>query len=225
MRILVTPELTHTVDMLLMEDEKLSVSSLARETNVSKGSICKVLKKLNHKSYNIKNVQQLLPHDYEARLTFAKNQLVLHQKDPHYLGKILFSDEAHFHLSYGRNQQNDRISESTVWAGLTKKGLIGPYFFEGNVKGVNYLEMLKKYLVPELESRGILNSTTSQQDGAPPHFANIVKNFLNSQFPGKWIGRGSQTPWPSRSPDLTPLISSYGVTSKALSIKNREPHP
>ena len=27
------------------------------------------------------------------------------------------------------------------------------------------------------------------QDGAPPHFAIVVREWLNAQFPGKWMGR------------------------------------
>ncbi|KAJ4440170.1 hypothetical protein ANN_08308 [Periplaneta americana] len=43
------------------------------------------------------------------------------------------------------------------------------------------------------------------QDGAPPHFANMVRTFLDEQFPARWIGRGSPyITWPARSPDLTP---------------------
>ena len=29
--------------------------------------------------------------------------------------------------------------------------------------------------------------------------------FLDATFPNRWIGRESQTPWPPRSPDITPL--------------------
>jgi hypothetical protein len=43
------------------------------------------------------------------------------------------------------------------------------------------------------------------QDGAPPHFTNDVKNFLNEEFPRGWIGRGGPIPWPPRSPDITPM--------------------
>ena len=44
-----------------------------------------------------------------------------------------------------------------------------------------------------------------QQDGAPPHWGLIVRNFLNETFPNRWIGRNDPTPWPPRSPDITPL--------------------
>ncbi|GBM09709.1 hypothetical protein AVEN_186414-1 [Araneus ventricosus] len=44
-----------------------------------------------------------------------------------------------------------------------------------------------------------------QQDGAPPHWGSLVRNFLDETFPDRWIGRNGPTPWPPRSPDITPL--------------------
>ena len=44
-----------------------------------------------------------------------------------------------------------------------------------------------------------------QHDGAPPHSSREVRNFLNSRFPGRWIGRSGPHNWPARSPDLIPL--------------------
>lgn len=40
-------------------------------------------------------------------------------------------------------------------------------------------------------------------DGAPHHYARTVRNWLNNNFPLKWIGRRGPTLWPPRSPDLT----------------------
>ena len=44
-----------------------------------------------------------------------------------------------------------------------------------------------------------------QQDGAPPHYANLVGQPLNRIYPGRWIGRGGPISWTARSPDPTPL--------------------
>ena len=44
-----------------------------------------------------------------------------------------------------------------------------------------------------------------QQDGASPHYAVAVRNYLDATFPGRWIGRRGPIEWPARSPDLTPL--------------------
>ncbi|KAJ8943679.1 hypothetical protein NQ318_015167 [Aromia moschata] len=47
-------------------------------------------------------------------------------------------------------------------------------------------------------------------DGAPPHFARIVREYLNEQFPGRWIGiNDAPISWPPRSPDLILAISSF----------------
>ena len=44
-----------------------------------------------------------------------------------------------------------------------------------------------------------------QQDGAPAHYALIVRAWLDQHFENKWIGRsGGHCDWPVRSPDLTP---------------------
>lgn len=41
-----------------------------------------------------------------------------------------------------------------------------------------------------------------QQDGAPAHNANIVRDYLNKYFPNRWIGTYGTVQWP---PNLTPI--------------------
>ena len=69
----------------------------------------------------------------------------LSRNDPNFTDKLIFSDEAHFHLSGFLNKQNCRIGGSenprsihqrelhsikcTLWCGVTKDENIGPYFF------------------------------------------------------------------------------------------------
>lgn len=62
--------------------------------------------------------------------------------------------------------------------------------------------LLREAAVPQ----AIIDRMIFQQDGAAVHFRIIVRDYLNAQFPGGWIGRGSpHFPWPPRSPDLNPL--------------------
>jgi hypothetical protein len=46
-----------------------------------------------------------------------------------------------------------------------------------------------------------------QQVGATPHYANVVKDYLNETFEPRLIGQGvtkeNDINWPARSPDLT----------------------
>ena len=51
----------------------------------------------------------------------------------------------------------------------------------------------------------IVSRVIFKQDGAPPHFSCFVTDVLNERFPDAWIGRDGPIPWPSRSPDLSPV--------------------
>ena len=43
-----------------------------------------------------------------------------------------------------------------------------------------------------------------QQDGAPPHWATVVRDYMDGTFDGNWCGRSGPVMWPPNSPDLTP---------------------
>lgn len=93
-----------------------------------------------------------------------------------------------------------------VWAGILDGHIIGPYFFPDNVTTQSYLDMLQDWLLPQLTFLGISPlDIIFQQDGAPAHYALVVRTWLDVNFKS-WIGRGSDTmQWPPRSPDITPL--------------------
>lgn len=130
-------------------------------------------------------VQELQAGDYGKRLNFAKEMMERFKN----FNNIIFSDEAHFHLSGELNKQNGRyyseenprvIVESglhpkrcTAWVGLAAWGLIGPFFYEdddGRTATARYLDMLKDFVTEDLQHhRGHNRNTWFQQDGAPPH--------------------------------------------------------
>lgn len=90
-----------------------------------------------------------------------------------------------------------------VWAGIINDRLVGPFFIDGNLTSVKFVELLRNHIFPALENLAI-NEPWFQMDGAPPHSTNAVTNLLNHRFPGRWIGRFGPIPWAPRSPDLSP---------------------
>jgi len=62
--------------------------------------------------------------------------------------------------------------------------------------------MLEFYVAPQLEE--FQPWIIFQQDGVPPHWDSHVRRFLDATFPNRWIWRDGPTPWPPRSPDVTP---------------------
>jgi len=107
-----------------------------------------------------------------------------------------------------------------VFRAVSSCKVYGPFFFaEPTVTGINYLDMLQLWLIPQLQEEIV--DFISQQDGAPPHYHLDVRAHLNANLPGRWIGRASHNdspllPWPPRSPDLPPAIFNYGVTSRIV---------
>ena len=168
----------------------------------------------------MQRVQHLGPGHFSQRLKFCKwlsGSRQLHRY-------ILFTDEAQFNRDGFNNTHNSHVwadenphatVESNfqlrfsvnVWCAVLYDQLIGPFVLEGRLTGEAYLRFLHEEL-PRLLEDVSLNKRGRmycQHDGAPPHSSREVRNFLNSRFSGRWIGRGSPHHWPARSPDLSPL--------------------
>ncbi|GBL60083.1 hypothetical protein AVEN_179684-1 [Araneus ventricosus] len=137
--------------------------------------------------------------------------------DERFLSTIVFSDETTFHVCVQVHRHNVRVwaaenprayveykrntPKVNVWCALMHDKVIGPFFFaEPTVTSNIYLGMLQLYAVPQFPEGVIF-----QQEGAPPHYGNIVCEFLNTAFPQRLMGRGDVMAWPPRSPDLTSL--------------------
>ena len=93
-----------------------------------------------------------------------------------------------------------------AWCAMSKIQLISSFFFEDDtVNGENYLSMLQNFFLPEVRRLYKGHSIIFQQDGASPHFTIDIRQWLNPQFPHRWIGRGSPIRRASSSSDITLL--------------------
>lgn len=202
-----------------------SVRSTALEVGISKNSVHRVLKKHKFHPYKIQLHQEINDDDPDRRLQFCEEmiQQIENNRPINYISQVCFSDEASFSLHGTVNRHNcrywsdnnphwmveahtQRPQKLNVWAGILGETIVGPFFIEGNLNGVKYLEMLQEHIVPAINEivQGTFNPVF-QQDGAPPHYNVNVRTFLDQQFPGQWIGRRGAIEWPPRSPDLAPL--------------------
>lgn len=208
-----------------------SARAISRQTDIPYSTVWKILHRiLKFYPYKICPVQELLPGDAATRIEFALRFLARMEVDDAWPWHILWSDEAHFHLNGGINTHNCRIwaatnphaclqkplhsPKVTVWCGFTASFIIGPYFYEESrqsgpvtcsVNADRYAAMLRNFVVPQLQQRGCLDSTTFMQDGAPPHIGRQVQRLLREHFSdSRIISRAFPTAWPPRSPDLNP---------------------
>ena len=72
----------------------------------------------------------------------------------------------------------------------------------------DYKHLLQElYVAPQLqEFQPWIIFQKMLQDG---HWGSHVHRFLDAAFPSRWIGRDGPTPWPPRSPDITPPLDFF----------------
>lgn len=205
------------------------------ENSIHYTTIRKIFKRYKIKPFKMHISQELGEGDFDRRLQYCEIVEEKLTNDPNFLRKICFSNESCFFLDGKVNTQNCRywslenpreLRESksqypqkfNAWAGIFRRQIVGPFFYQENLNGENYLRMLTEQIVPalrqiceeeefaEVQEEPIQFATMYfQQDGAPAHSARDVRDFLNTVFLGRWIGRRGPIEWPPRSPDMTPL--------------------
>jgi hypothetical protein len=138
--------------------------------------------------------------------------------------KLVFSDKGTFRVCGKVNCDNvciwgmenphatmEHVRDSpkvNVFCAVSFCKVYRPFFFVGpTVTGINYLDMLQLWLMPQLQENN--EDFIFQQDGTPPHFHFNVCAHLNANVPSHCIGRSSHSgspplPWPPQSPELTP---------------------
>ena len=210
--------------------------------NLSKSSFNRITKRdIKWHPYKMNIRHKLEPQDNARRIQYC--QWLLQQRH-NFMNNIVIGDEAVFQMnghvsnhnvhSYapkGHPPQNFNFDKPhsrekvTVWCGLTSNRIIGPYFFDGNVNGAAYLNMIDNFVQPQLINLFGLNQNGSIprawwfQDGAPGHRLIAVHDRLQDLFRNRVVGLGHAREWPPRSPALTPLDFFFWGYVKSLVYK------
>jgi hypothetical protein len=196
-----------------------------QQSGISQRSVLRILHRNKFHPFKVHCHQGLEPRDYPVRLDFCNWLLLNIEADEHFLMNILWSDESQFtrdgvvntHNAHYWSVENPHWLREThhqvnwrvnVWCGILGNRLIGPIFYPGTLNGARYRQQILQAVVEPfvddlpLATRRVL---WYQHDGAPPHFELAVREYLYTEFPDHWIGRGGPIHWPARSPDITPL--------------------
>ena len=190
----------------------------AKKFCVSLGAVNLILHDSNIRPFKFVKVQELLPGDQDRRkefYTFVLDKLTI---DPVWSNKIIFSDEATLHLSGCINHHNNfyysEINEHrtvatlmkspaiTAWVMIPHDGRLRFRILFETMNSERYCDVLKDIVIPNLQSNRY-RLHYFQQDGASVHFALTVRELLNRELCGRWIGRAGPISWPPRSPDLS----------------------
>lgn len=139
-----TPANVERVRIAVQQSPRRSVNRQASALRISETTVRRILHKdLNFHPYKLATVQELTAQDFVNRVNCCNRLLDLFADND--LHGLIMSDEAHFELSGCVNKQNFRYWSSenprqlhqrplhsrkvTVWCGVARFGIIGPYFF------------------------------------------------------------------------------------------------
>lgn len=209
---------------LFDEDGSLSTRRGSRLLNIAKTTIWKTLKRHHYLPFHLQPVQHLHAEDPERRLAFCRSFLNLVAEDPHFCSKVLWTDESYFtrrgvvnfhnmhqwainnpHAIRPRNFQVE--FGVNVWMGVVGDFVLGPIILPNRLNGQSFLQFLNNELLDAMDDipLHLRREIYFQLDGCPAHYFRGVRNWLNTNYPNRWIGRGGPMAWPPRSPDITPL--------------------
>lgn len=222
------------------DSPKKSIRKRSAELGIPRSTLHKHMKlDLKLHPYHPMCVNELSDQDLERRQACCAALLNKFDTIP-IRGKVFFSDECAIYRSnkprnvYFWSKENPYYFEELehnpphvmIWAAVSSRHIIGPYFFDHSVNQNTYLRMLQDWFIPKLRELNIENNCYFQQDGAPPHYSLLVRDYLNKTFGTRWIGRGSDIlpapmNWPPRSPDLSTCDNAlWGFIKEQVAKRN-----
>lgn len=222
-RFIINEETEINVLALIEINKTYSIRQIAYELDISRESTRKILKKHGYRCYKYQLHQNLYEIDSERRIEFCQWILQRIHLAPNFVSTILFTDESRFTNNGMFNRNNTRywsrenenlIIEGNfqerfgvnVWAGIVGEHLVGPILFEGHLNGNRYLDFLQNDIEGHIQNLplNLQENLYFMQDGAPPHNARQVTDYLENRFGNNVIANRGPIRWPPRSPDLTP---------------------
>lgn len=209
--------------LAIEENPTVSTRALADQLDITRSSLRAILKLHKFHPFHVQLHQELNEQDFLNRVTFCTWAQQRIQRERNFFDFVLFVDESTFHKNgfvnkhnfhyYSRENPRMVITHSqnrwslNVLGGIIGNYVVGPHFFEGTVTSEVYLQFLRNDLNQLMNHipADIRQRMWLLHDGCPAHYAARVREYLDQEFPNRWIGRGGPVPWPSRSPDLTKI--------------------
>lgn len=101
------------VNESVAENPKTSIRHRSQQLQISRSTTQRILTKdLHLHAYKIQLTQELKPADHGKRRQFVQWVMEQSEVDANFSKKVIFSDEAHFHMNGFVNKQNFRIWDS-----------------------------------------------------------------------------------------------------------------
>ena len=176
-----TVETVTDIHSLLLEEPTTSQRQVTQLLGIPQTSVHRAVKLTGLKRYRPRLLHAINEDDPDRRREYCDGMCSLIGRDRAILDRIIFSDEATFHLNGLVNRHNCVIYADenpniifhrpppsrgiNVWAGIYSGGIIGTFFIEGNLKEERYLQLLDEGVFPAIIESECPENVHFQQDG------------------------------------------------------------
>ena len=194
--------------------------------SVSRETVRRTLKEDGLYPFHRRRQQRLTQKQKRRRVAFARQYMDLDWE------RTLMTDETEFLLVPRGNSKNDVVwarnveafplieqdahsASVRVWAGVSALGRTSLHFYDGNLNGERYRELLVEAL-PEMQQIFGDADWTFQHDGATSHSDKKTNEWLASNVP-HYIPSGPKGEWPAKSPDLNWIENMWSIVAWRVS--------
>jgi len=163
----ISPSSAKVLEQFTCSPQK-STKQCACETGVSSTSIRHILKTARWKVFIPRLLCALNEDSPDGRVQYCEWFQNMVQEDEKFVGKMVWSDETQFKLNGTVNRHNCvywapenphvhvekevNLPGLNICCGLSLRGLIGSFCFEGTVIGQLYLDMLRTSILPAIHT-------------------------------------------------------------------------
>ena len=84
-------------------------------------------------------------------------------------------------------QKAQRRDKVTVWCGMTASRMVGPFILTDTMNAERYLDLLKMTFSQSYPPGLSCHNIVFMQEDVPPHYATVVRNWLDRHFKGRWL--------------------------------------